>query len=85
MNTTNSIQKGGSDMKSTINQTRTMALIKGKWYTVLQIDPAKNIVIVEDDNQNPHLFHVDSVLMFKDEPLVRLTHLLDSRKTRKKN
>ena len=62
-----------------------MALIKGKWYIVIQIDPAQKTVIVEDDNQNPQLFHLDSVLMFKDEPLVRLKHLLDAQKTRRKN
>ena len=85
MNTTNSIEKGGSNMKSTITQTRTMALIKGKWYSVLQIDPAQKTVIVEDDDQNPQLFHLDAVLMFKDEPIVRLKHLLDSQTNRRKN
>ncbi len=71
-------------MKSTITQNRTMALVKGKWYIVLQIDPAQKTVIVEDDNQNPQLFHLDSVLMFKDEPIVRLRHLLNATKQKRK-
>ena len=78
----NSIYRGGSDMKSTIPTTRTMALIRGKWYIVLQINTAAKYVIVEGGPKgSTQQFHLDSVLTFKDEPLVRLKHLVDSKKT----
>ena len=80
----NSIYRGGSDMKSTIPTTRTMALIRGKWYIVLQINTAAKYVIVDGDTKgSTQQFHLDSVLTFKDEPLVRLKHLVDSKKMAK--
>ena len=65
-------------MKST--KSNTLALIGGEWYHVCQINPSQNTVIVQDSEGKEQLFSLHEVSLFKDEPLVRLKHLLDATK-----
>ena len=65
-------------MKSTMSNA--MALINGEWYHVCQINPAQNNVIVTDSAGKEHLFDLNEVSLFKDEPFVRLKHLIDATK-----
>ena len=69
-------------MKSTINKDVAMALIRGTWYQVLQINVPQHRVIVHDDEGKEHMFNLDRVTLFQERPIVNLNHLVDSVKKR---